>query len=188
VISLTGIWSWLKENLRLATVGGQWAREVSPGAQKNLRWFFLDGVLGSGLDGIAGPFLSLYMLALGATGGQIGQMTSLSGFFSTLVLLPGAMTSERTGKRKLLFVLCGAGAARFSILLFALLPFVLARPTAIFFIILIKSHGGWAGQFQRAGLDLAGGGYRPPGVARAVFRLAQLLHDDQQHGRHLPGR
>jgi MFS family permease len=145
---INGIWFWVKENARLATVGGRWAKEISDSTQKNLRWFFLDGVMGAGLDGIAGPFLSLYMLALGATSSQIGLMTSLAGLFATLMLLPGAMLSERTGKRKLLFVLCGAGAARFSILLFALLPFVLARPTAIYAIIAIKVMADGLGNFS----------------------------------------
>jgi MFS family permease len=143
-----GIWFWVKEYARLATTGGRWAKEIPDSTQKNLRWFFLDGILGAGLDGIAGPFLSLYMLALGATSGQIGLMTSLAGLFATLLLLPGAMLSERTGKRKLIFVLSGAGAARFSILLFALLPFVLARPTAIYFIILIKVMADGLGNFS----------------------------------------
>jgi len=75
-------------------------------------------------------------------------MTSLAGLFSTLMLLPGAMLSERTGKRKLLFVLCGAGASRFSILRFAWLPFVLARPTAIYFIIFIKVMADGLGNFS----------------------------------------
>jgi len=69
---ISGIWFWVKENVRLATVGGRWAKEISANTQRNLRWFFLDGMLGAGLDGIAGPLLSLYMLALGATSGQIG--------------------------------------------------------------------------------------------------------------------
>jgi len=88
------------------------------------------------------------MLALGATSSQIGQMTSLAGFFGTLMLLPGAMLSEHTGKRKLIFVLCGAGTARFSILLFALLPFVLARPAAIYVIIVIKIMADGLGNFS----------------------------------------
>lgn len=145
---LSAIWFRIIENTRLASAGGNWVKEIEQTTRKNLRWFFLDGMVSAILDGIVGPFMSLYMLALGATSGQIGFMTSLAGLSSTLMLLPGAMLSERSGKRKLIFVLCGAGFARFTILLTALIPLVLARPAAIYSIIALKVVADGLGNFS----------------------------------------
>ncbi len=154
---LSAIRLWIKENAERTISGGAWAKAVSYSTQKNLRWFFLDGVLGASLDGIAGPFLTLYMLALGATIGQIGLMTSLAGLCATFMLLPGALLAERSGKRKLIFVLCGAGIARFTILASAFLPFILTPSVAIYFIIALKVIGDGLGNFSGpAWMSLAG--------------------------------
>jgi MFS family permease len=145
---LRAIWPWIKENALLATSGGGWSKAVSHSVQKNLRWFFMDGVLGSCLDGAVGPYLTLYLLALGATSGQIGVMTSLAGLFATLALLPGAMLSEITGKRKLYYVFGGAGFARLMILIQALLPLFMSWPAAIPWIIVLKVMGDGLGSFS----------------------------------------
>jgi MFS family permease len=144
----SNLWLGLKRNIRHAVIDGTWEGEVPGEIRRNLRWFFLDGMLGSVLDGVVPPFLSLYLLALGATSSQVGLMTSISGYFSTLMLVPGAITSERSGRRKLLFMLCGAGIARSSILMFALLPFVLPHSSAIYAFFVIKVLADGLGNFS----------------------------------------
>jgi MFS family permease len=137
-ITLPVLWDRLKEGTSLATAGGSWARAVSINTQKNLRWFFFDGILSAGQDGIIGTYLSLYLLFLGATSGQIGLLSALTSLGATLMLLPGAMLSDRFGNRKLIVLLCGGGVTRVMILLMAITPFFLHGPAAIFFIIALK--------------------------------------------------
>jgi MFS family permease len=137
-MTLPVLWGRFKEGTRLATTGGNWARAVSLNIQHNLRWFFFDGVFSAGQDGIVVTYLSVYLLALGATSGQIGLLSALTSLGATLMLLPGAMLSERWGKRKLIVLLCGGGATRLMILLMALTPFILHGQAAIFFIIGFK--------------------------------------------------
>jgi MFS family permease len=137
-ITLPALWVRLKESTRLATAGGTWARAVSINIQYNLRWFFFDGVLSAGQDGIVVTFLAVFLLALGATSGQIGLLSALTSLGATLMLLPGAMLAERFGKRKLIVLLCGGGTTRLMLLLIALTPFILHGQAAIFCIIGFK--------------------------------------------------
>ncbi len=132
------MWNRFKESARLATAGGDWTRAVSLNIQYNLRWFFFDGVLSAGQDGIVLTYLSLYLLALGASSGQVGLMSSLASLGATLMLLPGAMLAERFGKRKLIVLLCGGGTTRIMILLMAAIPFIFHGQTAIFLVIGLK--------------------------------------------------
>jgi MFS family permease len=137
-MTLPALWGRLKEGTRLATAGGNWVRAVSLNIQYNLRWFFFDGILSAGQDGIVLTYLSLYLLALGATSGQIGLMAALTSLGATLMLLPGAILAERFGKRKLIVLLSGGGTTRIMILLMALTPFILHGQAAIFFVIGLK--------------------------------------------------
>ena len=137
-MSLTALWARLKEETRLATAGGRWTRAVPQGIQRNLRWFLFDGILSAGQDGIAVTYISLYLLALGATSGQIGLMASLASLGAMLVLLPGAILVERFGRRKLMVLLCGGGTTRIMYLLLALLPFFIKGNLAIFIAIGFK--------------------------------------------------
>ena len=145
---LTSFWFRLKQNIILGLSGGSWSENLPASTRKNLRWFFLDGGLGACLYGIVAPFLTVYLLALGATSSHIGWMTSLAGISGTLMLLPGAMLTERTGKRKLIFVLCGAGFARLTILISALLPFFLSRTASIVWLIVLKVVADGLGNFS----------------------------------------
>ena len=137
-MTLPALWGRVKDGTRLATAGGTWARAVSQSVQHNLRWFFLDGVLSSVQDGTTATFLSLYILALGATSGQIGLMSALGNLSAMLMLLPGAMLAERFGKRKLIVLLFAGGTTRVMVLLIALTPFFLHGAAAIYFIIIFK--------------------------------------------------
>jgi len=151
------LWGRFKEGTRLATAGGNWARAVSLNVQFNLRWFFFDGVLSAGQDGIVLTYLSLYLLALGASTGQIGLMSALTSLGATLMLLPGAMLAERFGKRKLIVLLCGGGTTRIMILLMAVTPFILHGQVAIFFVIGFKVIAdGFANMSLPAWTSLAG--------------------------------
>ena len=147
-MALTTLWGKVKERTGLIAAGGNWAQKVPQATQHNLRWFFFDGILGAGQDGIILPYLSIYLLALGATSGQIGLMTALASLSATLLLLPGAMLSERFHRRKIFVLFGGGGITRFMYLMFGIIPFLFKGPSAIYIMIIAKVIADGFGNFS----------------------------------------
>jgi MFS family permease len=117
----------IRQSLFRLTTGGDWAYSLPVEIQRNLHRFWYDGLFASASDNIIVTYLTLYVLALGATRAQIGLMSSLSSLSAALLLLPGAMLVERFRRRKELTVLFGGLVARFALLLLALIPFFLGE-------------------------------------------------------------
>jgi len=105
------------------TWGGEWAIPHSAQIKHNLTWYFFDSLFASASDNIIITYVTLYILALGATSAQVGLMSSFSSLASALLLLPGAFLVERYGHRKEFTMAFGGGVARLAILVLALLPF-----------------------------------------------------------------
>ena len=112
--------SWMSS----ASKGGRWALAHPEEVQRNLRNFWLDGLFANASDSIILTYLTLYLLALGATGAQIGLMSSMASLSATLLLLPGAWLVERFGQRKWLTVISGGIVARCMLLFVVLTPFL----------------------------------------------------------------
>jgi MFS family permease len=123
---------------RLFTWGGEWALPLSGQIKHNLYWFFFDGLFASASDNIIITFVTLYILALGGTRGQVGLMSSLSSLCAALMLFVGAVLVERFGRRKEFTILFGGGMARLAILVMALLPLIL-KGQAIVWVAIILS-------------------------------------------------
>jgi MFS family permease len=123
---------------RLLNDSDGWVRQLPVDIKHNLRWFFMDGVFASAQDGIVVTYLTLFILALGATSAQIGLLAALSSILATIMLLPGAILAERSGKRKAIVLFSAGGISRFSLLLFALLPFVVKGSAVVWAAIVIK--------------------------------------------------
>jgi MFS family permease len=123
---------------RMFTWGGEWAIPLSLQIKHNLYWFFFDGLFASASDNIIVTFVTLYILALGATRGQVGLMSSLSSLSAALFLLVGAVLAERYGHRKEITIIFGGGMARLAILALALLP-VLTKGQAIVWVAIVLS-------------------------------------------------
>jgi MFS family permease len=113
------------------TAGGRWTYQVHPSVQRNLRWFWFDGLFVSASNAITVAYLSLFVLALGGTRAQIGLMIALSSLSAALLILPGATIVERWGRRKQIVLLSGKGLTRVVALLLALVPLAFAGPTAV---------------------------------------------------------
>src|SRR5512136_66972 len=130
------------------TWGGDWAISLSAQFKHNLSWFFFDGLYASGSDNIVITYLTLYILALGATSAQVGLMSSFSSLSAALLLLPGAILVERYGHRKGLILFLGGGMARLMILILALLPLFTSGQSivllAIFLSVLRDAFGNLA--------------------------------------------
>ena len=116
---------------RQFTWGGEWAISLPQQIKHNLHWFFFDGLFASASDNIVVTYMTLYILALGATRAQVGLMSSLSSLSAAILLLPGALLVERFGHRKEMTVAFGGGFARLAILCLALLPFLLGGQALI---------------------------------------------------------
>ena len=110
------------------TWGGEWALPLAVHIKRNLTWFFSDGLFASASDNIIITYVTLYILALGATSAQVGLMSSFSSLASAVLLLPGAIMVERYGHRKEFTMAFGGGVARLAILILALLPFFAGGP------------------------------------------------------------
>jgi MFS family permease len=119
------------------TAGGRWTDRLQASVRQNLRWFWFDGVFAQASEAIVLSYLSLFVLALGASRAQIGLMSALSSLSGALLLLPGAAIVERWGRRKQIVVFSGGGAARVILLLSALVPLAFAGPTAIYPVIVL---------------------------------------------------
>ena len=123
---------------RMFTWGGEWAIPLSGQIKHNLYWFFFDGLFASASDNIIITFVTLYILALGGTRGQVGLMSSLSSLCAALLLLVGAILVERFGHRKEITMLFGGGVARLAILGMAFLP-LLIKGQAIVWVAIVLS-------------------------------------------------
>ena len=123
---------------RLFTWGGEWALSLSELIKHNLYWFFFDGLFASASDNIYITYVTLYILALGATSAQIGLLSSFSSFGSALLLLPGAFLVERYGRRKEITLAFGGGVARLMFLALALLPIFIGGQAVVWVAIVLS--------------------------------------------------
>lgn len=80
-------------------------------------------------------YLSLFLLALGASRAQIGLLSALSSLSAALLVLPGAVLVERWGHRKWVCLLSGGGVSRLVLLLLAVVPLFFDAPVAVYVVI-----------------------------------------------------
>jgi len=116
---------WWRRSIRWVLdlpVGTSWGRTQPGEVQRNLRWFWFDGLFSSASESIVGNFVSLYILALGATQAQIGLMSSISNLAGAILLLPGAFLAQHAASRKRVAVLTGGGVARIALLSLVFVP------------------------------------------------------------------
>ncbi len=99
---------------------------------RGLRLFLLDGVLWNISDSFVLAYQTLYVLALGGTTAQVGQLTAVTNLAGAAALIPGAWFSEMWGRRKTLIVVFGGIISRLPLLLLALLPLAFTGQAAIY--------------------------------------------------------
>ena len=135
----------LRLRMQSFITGGEWAVSLPSESRHNLTRYWLDGLFAAASDTIPVNYLTLYLLALGATGSQVGLFTALTSLAAAACLLPGALLVERYGHRKEITVWFGGGMARVALLLLAFLPFVFTGQALIWVVILftvIRSAAG----------------------------------------------
>ena len=126
----------LRLRWRTFVAGGEWAISLPNEDRRNLTRYWFDGLFAAASDTIPLNYLTLYLLALGATGSQVGLFTALTSLAAAIFLLPGALLVERHGHRKEITVWFGGGVARFALLVLALLPFGFTGQALIWAVIL----------------------------------------------------
>lgn len=130
--------------------------DVDPRYRKGMRSFWLDSFFSS----ISGAFLltyvSLYVLALGATNAQIGALSSTASLLQTLAPIPGAQLTERCGSRRRIVVSVWLIVRSISVLL-VFIPFFLTGQAAIYAVISIWAiRGGLGNLAHPAWVSLVG--------------------------------
>lgn len=127
----------VRSRMGMLTTGGEWAMALPGESRRNLSMFWFDGLFAAASDTIPINYLTLYLLALGATSSQVGLYTALTSLAAAACLLPGALLVERFGHRKEITVWFGGMLARIALLLLALLPFGFSGQTLIWVVILL---------------------------------------------------
>jgi MFS family permease len=125
---------WVSE----LTVGGSWGKTQPAAVQRNLHWFWFDGLFSSAHDSIYLNFISLYILVLGATQAQIGLLSSLSNLAAAILLFPGAFLAERFIHRLKEFLVTIGGLMRFSILLLVFAPMIFKGAALVWVAIIVS--------------------------------------------------
>ncbi len=93
------------DGLRALFVGGRWSQSLPAQTRAALRWLLLDGVFASISDGIINTYQSVYLLALGASRGELGAMSALSNLAIPLAMWPGARLAARSAQYKRVVIL-----------------------------------------------------------------------------------
>ena len=83
------VWRMTRQSFMRLTIGGDWALVLPRAVKRNLRWYWFDGLFSAASDNILLTYLSIYVLALGATRSQVGLMSALSSSPVCVSLLPG---------------------------------------------------------------------------------------------------
>ncbi|MCB2209597.1 MFS transporter [bacterium] len=128
-------WARFRRHFIRFTWGGAWAAGLPEERRQNLTYFFFDGLFAAASDKILLTYITVYLLALGASAQQVGLLSSLSNFAAALLLLPAAMLVERTGERKKTALLAGAGS-RTAVLLLAVLPMFIPLTKSLIWVLL----------------------------------------------------
>lgn len=151
----------------------------SPGAEnvfrQGMRVGIIDGIFASTSDNLAGPYLSLYALALGASHTQIGLVTALPALIGTGLQIPAAWMIERLKRRKLLTVIGGMGA-RIAWLPIALIPLFQLNPASAvsFFILLLTIRSAFGAVSTPAWTSLIAD-VTPRGLRGSYFAKRNIL-------------
>ncbi len=101
-----------------------------------MRAFGIDSLLSSLSDSLYISYISLYILALGGSRGEVGWFTSLASLLGMLSPILGAALTRRWGRRKPIVVMFSS-LFRLMLLLAALVPFFLKGPAAVVVVIVI---------------------------------------------------
>ncbi|MFW5776356.1 MAG: MFS transporter [Spirochaetota bacterium] len=139
----TGLYRALDERIARHGTDRLGARSV-----RGLRYFWLDGIFASLSDNILVSFVAVFLLAYGATNGQIGALNAVANLFGVLALFPGAAHADRVRNPKALVLWTGGGLGRLAVLGLVVVPFIAPSATvAIWIAIGINAFRSFMGNY-----------------------------------------
>ena len=145
-------WNWAAIVKPLDDSLSHQAEDLPRQTVRSLRYFWLDGLFAAISENFYLGFVTLFVLAYGASNGQVGTMTAVANLLGALALFPGAQLVERVGQRKSVVVWSGGGVSRIVLLLLAIVPFVIVQPAlAIGTIIVLNGLRAFMGNLANPG-------------------------------------
>lgn len=113
-------------------------QRMSDPERRGMLMFWLDGLFANISESFVGPYLSLYLLALGASGAEVGVLTSVTGLVGALMFLPGARLAERSPNYRRVVVATSL-VARGALPFLLAVPWVLRGQPAVAAVILLAA-------------------------------------------------
>jgi MFS family permease len=108
---------------------------TEPAGRRGRRLLWLDGLISNISESTVTSFLNPAAMAFGLSNSQIGFLSAALNAGSALGLLPGARLEERTGRRKLIFVLTNGLIGRLLLIAFAMTPLLLTGSAVAYGVI-----------------------------------------------------
>lgn len=136
-----------RSKAELIITGGPWALALPKRERSNLINFWFDGMFAAASDVFPLNYLTLYLLALSATGSQVGVFTALTSLAAAIFLLPGAIAEERFGSRQKITMAFGGIIARLAMLAMAIIPFLFKDQALIWAFIVLAVFRAASGNF-----------------------------------------
>ena len=111
---------------------------ITKDTRKAMKLNTVEGAFAVASDNLAGPYLSLFALALGASPSQIGMLSAFPNFLGNILQIPYGILAERMKDRRLLCII-GGFFARSSWILIAFIPFLFPPEQRVSVVILLAS-------------------------------------------------
>lgn len=111
---------------------------VSQDTRRALKLNIVEGAFAVASDNLAGPYLALFAMTLGATPSQIGMLTAFPNLLGNILQIPFGMLTEKIPDRRILCII-GGFLARSSWILIAFLPFLFPPEKRIAVVIVLAS-------------------------------------------------
>ena len=111
---------------------------VSPDSRRALRLNIVEGAFAVASDNLAGPYLTLFAMSLGATASQIRMLSAFHYLLVNILQIPFGMLAEKVRDKRILCII-GGFLARTSWVLIAVLPFLFTPEKRMAAVIVLAS-------------------------------------------------
>lgn len=111
---------------------------VTKDTRKAMQLNTVEGAFAVASDNLAGPYLSLFAISLGASPSQIGMLSAFPNFLGNILQIPYGILAERMKDRRLLCIIGGL-FARSSWILMAFVPFLFPPEKRVSIVIILAS-------------------------------------------------
>ncbi len=119
--------------------------QASPEQRRGMAMLRLDGLLSSASNAFYSEFVVLYLMALGASSTTLGLRASINSLAGLAAPLVGAWLVSRSGQRKLWVLLGPGGIARGTLVLMAVVPWIVEGRPAVWALVALLGLQAFAG-------------------------------------------